>query len=278
MGEQIVHPEPIALLGEVDAVGGQVGIGFPVPVQEGLVHPKEADLLLGGHGGQGLVEGGDALVGDVVGLLVGLAQLAVHRDDGLDIQDGLGLAGPDGVDHLAVDDGEILRVVIAQLVDPQGYVDLAVLGLFQRLEDGDLLLPLPDDRLVLHHVKDGKAGVVQKGGFLGDAAEQLEAVGAGVANKDGVGKPVLSLHRRPLGDGDGVVRRGCGGGRGPFGGLGRLALGQAPQSHQDQTGPQRRHEPDRGLGGGMVPPGPVAVLGQIFRGNIGHERVTPLST
>ncbi len=140
----------------------------------------------------------------------------IHRDQALDVDNRVGLDPADLVDGGAEFFIIALVVVVAQLVDPQGDVDLAVLLQGQGLQGG-VFLPVDGQGFPLGQLEDGHAvgGQIFAGA---NAAVEHKTVGAGVAHKGGVVK-VAVFHRLPLGDGLGeVVERGLGLG----GNLGRV--------------------------------------------------------
>ena len=69
-------------------------------------------------------------VGQITGTPGGRNHILIQRNQPLDINDRVGLTGADGIDGLAVSLVEALVIVVAQLIDPQGQIDLPIL--FQR--------------------------------------------------------------------------------------------------------------------------------------------------
>ena len=116
------------------------------------------------------------LVGQIAGPAGGGDHVLVEGDEPLDVDDRVGLAGPDGVDGIAVGVIESLVVVVPQLVHPQGQVDLSVLLQTQGLQQG-VLLSVDGQSLLLRQLENGQA----VGGEVlpaANAAVQQEAVGA----------------------------------------------------------------------------------------------------
>ena len=109
-----------------------------VPVNSGFRSRNTTCFLLGRLPHQVIVHQ-QVLVGQIAGTARLGDHVLVQGDQTLDIDDGVGLAGPDGVDGLAVGVIEALVVIIAQLVDPQGQIYLSVLLQGQGLQQGILL-------------------------------------------------------------------------------------------------------------------------------------------
>lgn len=98
----------------------------------------------------------------------------VEGDEPLDVDDRVGLALADEVDGLAVGLVKALIVAVAQLIDPQGEVDLPVLLQGQGLQEG-VLGPVDGEDLFLRQLENGQA----VGGEVfsaADAAVEEEAV------------------------------------------------------------------------------------------------------
>ena len=184
----------------------------PVFVGQGAVDIHQSHPALLGQLGKQLIEHRYPVVVDAGGLPVGTAAGLLHRGQILQIDYRIGLIGLD-LRHKAAEGGEILLgIVIAQLVEPKGYVDLAELGpLLQGLHNGaGLAVHRHHPRLV--HPKDPQADVVIKGGAL-DAAVQPQTLGAGIADEQRVGE-IVHLHRRALRHRLGKIQRqGRSGGR-----------------------------------------------------------------
>ena len=127
MGLEIGQPLLAPVAAQVDAVLAGLGGQLPVLVDKfGVQVQIDHLLLLGGLFDQVVIHP-QVLVGEI-GPLGGLGDdLLVQGDQVLDIDDGVGLDAADVVDGLAIVVVKALVVVIAQLVHPQGQIDLAIL-------------------------------------------------------------------------------------------------------------------------------------------------------
>ena len=136
----------------------------------------------------------------------------------MQIDHGVGLGFLHLVQELAEGSQVVFRVVVAQLIHAEGDVHFSELGpLLQGLHNG-VGLAVHGHQAGVIHPEDAQAGVVVEGGAL-DAAVQPQSLGAGVADKQGVGK-VVHIHRHPVGHRLGKVKGRGGGRRGFRGGAG----------------------------------------------------------
>ena len=176
--------------------------GLDVYVDGALVRTDSAeDLIVVGH--IFIVEPGGRVH------LVGLFRL--HRDQGLYVDHSLRLPDADLVDQKGEGILESLVVAVAQLIDAEHDIDLAVLFFLQPCQRRFFVAhPVLGNGLGVHAAGAGDLkdheGLIGQKVRAADAAVEPKTVGAGIPEKDGVGKPVV-LHRAGLRGGEGEIQR-----------------------------------------------------------------------
>ena len=106
---------------------------------------------------------------------------------------------------------ESLVVAVAQLIDAEHDIDLAVLFFLQPCQRRFFVAhPVLGNGLGVHAAGAGDLkdheGLIGQKVRAADAAVEPKTVGAGIPEKDGVGKPVV-LHRAGLRGGEGEIQR-----------------------------------------------------------------------
>ena len=103
----------------MDAVLAGVGGQFSVRPSEFRVQIQEHHLFFLRRLPHQVIVHQQMLIGQIAGSARLGDHILVQRNQALDINDGVGLAGPDVVNGLAVSIIEALVIIIAQFVDPQ---------------------------------------------------------------------------------------------------------------------------------------------------------------
>ena len=193
MAAEIVRPDLIAGVDEMGAVGGQLGgkLAVLVPVDRAAV--QQDHPLFRRHPGDGFVELADFIVVDVPGQLVGPGLRLVDGGQRLQVNDGLRLSGDDLIDQ----DRQTFFVGgggISHFIDADHDVD-GIVGLLPQSANQSVLLAVHVEQLEILAVgaEHAHAPGPAEGAVL-QAAEQLEALGAGVPQEDRVVKEAVIRH------------------------------------------------------------------------------------